>query len=443
MHDGRATPLASPWFLLLALCAPACSAPEPPSCEVAPGLPVFPGAEGPRIVVFRVAGTITLASHLDVLEPFITIAGQTAPGDGILVNGHGLVIFTHDVLIQHLRFRPGNFSSVQPDHNDAIAILGAEAGAGQDAYNIVLDHVSASWGEDENVSSQFGAHHITLSWSIVSEALDESRHDKGTHSAGLYFGDGTTCTSVHHTLLAHNAFRNPLLATRGLHDVVNNVIYDWRDIATEILPIGTITQANLVANCYRAGPSTSTAPLEVIYHQGDVAHFVLDSTALLNPAGRPELFVEGNIGPHRPDASVDHWAIVGDTWGETIAPETYRMRQRIAAAPVLATSAEVACQAVLEGAGATRPRRDGIDSRVVDEVRAGTGGIIDDPAEVGGFPAMAPGDAPPDADHDGMPDAWEITQGLDPADPADAAGDLDGDGYTNVEEWLHSLLEAP
>src|SRR5690606_28289437 len=140
--------------------------------------------KGPRIVVFRVGGPISLKSQLVIREPYITIAGQTAPGDGIVIRDMGIVIGTNDVLIQHLRVRPGNGADIRPDHNDGIQIFGRN-GDMTGAWNVVIDHVSVSWGEDELVSTWFAPHDITISWSIISEALSRSRHKKGTHSAGL------------------------------------------------------------------------------------------------------------------------------------------------------------------------------------------------------------------------------------------------------------------
>jgi pectate lyase len=465
-------------LLMCALVLPACASPEVPECAIPSGLPVFPGAagfgtttpagrggkvlevtsldddgpgtlrdavemSGPRIIVFRIGGTITLKNHLEIHEPFLTIAGQTAPGDGILINGAGLVIFTHDVLVQHLRIRPGAFSDVEPDLNDSIAILGSEAGTNDDAFNIVIDHVSASWGEDENVSTLFHAHDLTISWSIISEALDKARHDKGGHSAGLLLGDYTNCATVHHTLMAHNAFRNPLLSGGGRHDIENNVMYNWRDIATELAAQDRILQTNLVANCYLPGPSSNREIRETIYHTGDVGRYVTDSSELLSPAGRPELFVQGNQSPHRPNDSVNEWAIVSNGWDGTIAPETFRIMNRFPAPVVPLFTAADACNLVLDDAGASKPRRDSVDTRVIDEVRTGKGRIIDKPEDVGGFPTMNTADPPADIDHDGMPDAWELQEGLDPNDPSDAALDADADGYTNIEHYLHSLLGLP
>jgi pectate lyase len=429
----------------------------PRPVELQIGLPVFPGAEGfgtqtiagrggkvievtsladtgpgtlrsalddpaPRIIVFRVAGTIELEEVLPVAHPYVTIAGQTAPGDGICLKNAGLVITTHDVLIQHIRVRPGNEGSVEPDDNDAISILGRH-GDVDGAFNVVLDHVSASWGEDETVSTWYGAHDITISWSIVSEALNRSRHRKETHSAGLLIGDSSYHISVHHTLLAHNDFRNPLISEGGTHDIVNNVIYNWGVLPAEITDHDSNTFLNFVGNDFLPGPSTVPGPFEILFNEG-----------------HPSIYVAGNLGPHRPDPAMDEWALVGFGYGaEGVAPETYRRLTRFVTYPITASSAAVAREEVLAEAGATAPQRDPVDRRVVDEVRTGTGAIIDSPSQVGGYPALARGTAPVDSDRDGMADDWEQEIGLDPEDPSDGNGDLDGDGYTNVEEYLHLL----
>ncbi len=476
---SRRTRLSKTLLLLVGSCLlPACGSAEAPECTMPTGLPVFPGAagfgtttlagrggkilevtsladdgpgtlraavqtSGARTIVFRTGGTITLKTHLEIHEPFVTIAGQTAPGDGILINGAGIVIFTHDILVQHIRVRPGAFSEVAPDVNDAIALLGKDVDADNDAFNIVLDHVSASWGEDEVVSSIFGAHDFTISWSIVSEALDKARHEKGGHSAGLLFSDETNCASLHHTLLAHNAFRNPLLSGGGRHDIANNVMYDWRDIATEISPQDQIMQTNLVANCYLPGPSSNRDIREAIYHTGDPGRYMVDAAELLSGAGRPELFVEGNFAPHRPDETTNEWAIVSRGWDGSLAPETYRVKQRFLTPLVPLMKASDACTLVLDDVGANRPRRDVVDTRVINQVRQGTGRIIDKPEDVGGFPTMNSANSEADTDHDGMSDTWEMQNGFDPNDPADGALDANGDGYTNVEHYLHSLLGQP
>ncbi len=431
------------------------STPRPVEPQV--GLPVFPGAEGfgsrtiagrggkvievtsladdgpgtlcaalddpsPRIVVFRVGGTIELKSELQIIHPFVTVAGQTAPGGGICIKDAGIAISTHDVLIQHIRVRPGNKGPVDADVNDAISILGrrAEIHGGR---NVVLDHISASWGEDETISTWYGAHDITISWAIISEALNKSRHRKGGHSAGLLIGDGSYHVSVHHTLLAHNDFRNPLFSEGGTHDFVNNVVYNWGVLPAEIVDHDSNTFLNFVGNYLIPGPSTQPGPYEILFNEG-----------------HPRIYVEGNLGPHRPDPTMDEWALVGFGYGEKgVAPETYRSLTKYATPPITSVSATEALEKVLAEAGATVPQRDAVDRRVVDNVRKGNGSIIDSPDDAGGYPKLVSGDPPLDSDHDGMPDDWELEMGLDPEDASDGNGDLDGDGYTNIEEYLYLL----
>jgi pectate lyase len=375
-----------------------------------------------RIIVFRVGGTIELQSELQIVHPFVTIAGQTARGGGICIKGAGITIITHDVLIQHIRVRPGNKGPVDADINDAVSMLG-QRGEPDGAYNIVLDHISASWGEDETVSTWYGAHDITISWSIISEALNRSRHRKKTHSAGLLIGDSSYSVSVHHNLLAHNDFRNPLISEGGTHDIVNNVIYNWGVLPAEITDYGSNTFLNFVGNHFIPGSSTNQGPYEILF-----------------PDGNPRIYVQGNLGPHRPDPDMDEWALVGFGWGEKgVAPQSYRSPTRYATPPVSSQSAGEAMEMVLARAGATAPQRDAADQRVVADVKNRTGSIIDSPDDVGGYPKLAGGTPPTDSDHDGMPDEWERKMSLDPQDASDGNGDLDSDGYTNIEEYLHFL----
>lgn len=171
------------------------------------------------------------------------------------------------------------------------------------------------------------------------------------------------------------------------------------------------------------GPSTQAGPYEV-----------------LCDGGQPRIYVERNIGPHQPDPEGDPWAIVGYGYGEQgVAPREYQASERFPTHPGTVTGPKEAFEAVLQGAGATLPARDAVDRRVAADVRSRTGCIIDSPDQVGAYPRLATGEPPVDSDNDGMPDAWETEHGLDPHDPSDQNRDQDQDGYTNIEEYLHSL----
>jgi len=404
--------------------------PIPRAIEPQVGLPVFPDAEGfgtrtragrggkvievttladdgpgslraavndpaPRTIVFRVGGVIELKDFLVIQHPFITIAGQTAPGGGICLRNAGIVITTNDALIQHLRIRPGIEGQITPENNDAIAILGKH-GDISGAHHVVIDHVSTSWTEDETISVWYGAHDITISHCTISEALNKARHEKSTHSAGLLIGDGSYHVSVHHCLLAHNDFRNPLISAGGTHDIVNNVIYNWGNLTAEIVDPNANTFLNFVGNYFRRGPSSYRERYEILV-----------SPTREYGSGKPKIYAQGNLSPHRRDTDADEWSLVGFGWSDREpAPESMRSQTPFQTHPVTATDADTALIEVLAEAGATHPERDAVDRRIVADVTNKTGRIIDSPDDVGGYPVLARGELPADSDHDGMAHYW-------------------------------------
>jgi pectate lyase len=382
-------------------------------------------ATDPRIVVFRVGGTIETLSPITVESPYLTIAGQTAPGGGIALRASpdykqgSLIVRTHDVIIRGLRIRPGASTELS-DGRRGLFVTGG-------AYNVIIDHCSISWATDEDVALLDGAHDITVQWSIISEGLSHStsvtsEHSKGFSISGKSYGstERTRDVSVHHDLFAHNRDRNPMNASWGLVDVVNNVIYNYGTRATVARDVQTNVPLNFIGNYVKPGADST-----------DVHEVFVGETGTAPPGA--QLFVEGNIGPHRPTDADPQDAVVGSD------DHAYIVLSRFAAPAITTTSAVDAYQAVLQDAGATVPTRDAVDDRVVGDVEAGTGHIIDSPSDVGGWPALASGTPPADTDHDGMPDAWEATRSLDPA-VNDGALDRDGDGYTNVEEYLNSFF---
>lgn len=377
---------------------------------------------GPRIVVFRVAGTIELKTRIAITKPYITVAGQTAPGDGITIKSHAnnprspLQISTHDVVLRYLRIRPGG-TPADEGEIDAVTV-------GGDANNFIVDHSSFSWATDE-VFQTGRAHDFTIQWSIIAEGLNHSTHPKGEHSKGLHFRSESENISVHHNLLAHNHDRNPDINNTGLVDMVNNVFYNAGKSWVEVKDKFGEPNINLINNYFMRGPSSRSEAdhYEVTYYS-------------YSSKRKPEIYVRGNIGFHRP---------TNDLLEELIVREDSRLmivNDQFTAPPVTTVSAPQALDSVLENVGATLPVRDAHDQRIVNDVRNGTGKIIDDPSEVGGWLVMTSGTPPVDTDGDGMPDEWEKRWGLNPDNSADGKLDRTGDGYTNVEEYLNSLVAS-
>jgi len=310
-------------------------------------------------------------------------------------------------------------------------------------YNVVIDHVSTSWSEDEVISMGDGVEDVTVSWSIISEALGgERREDK--HSAGLLITHGSNRVSIHHNLFAHNDFRNPLINLGGTHDVTNNIIYDWGIEATAIRDLFSDTFVNFVGNYYIPGPSTieGIKPITVISEDPETGE-----------RGRsvPKLFASNNFrndtGASNEEIDVfysfqiDPDFIEGENINEQIewVKRTYFVNDPFDTSPVTTLGLNDNYNKVLNEAGAIKPKRDSVDNRIVNEVKTNTGKIIDSTSQVGGFPAMQGGIPPIDNDHDGMPDSWEYDNGLNPNDISDGKLDQDEDGYTNVEEYLFEI----
>lgn len=372
------------------------------------------------MVVLRVSGTIDLNAPVEIREPYITIAGQSAPGDGICLRRHGLSISTHDVVVRFLRSRPGDLSGREVD---AIAI-------GGDSRRVILDHCSASWSVDECLSPSGAIADVTVQWGIISEGLNHSVHRKGPHGYGsLVRAAGGL--SLHHNLWAHQNARSPRLGDNygqppfPLFDVRNNVMYDWGAMCSGMT--GDILSVNYVGNYLQPGPSSHRRRGPIVFTDTAQARY----------------WVEGNVVVGRPELTADNRKLFDRTEAKGRALVTL-MDRPFEVPVVTSTTAAAAYQAVLAHAGASLPSRDAVDSRVVGEVRSGGGRLIDSQWEVGGWPVLRQARPPADRDRDGMPDAWEAAHGLNPEDPADSAADRDGDGYTNLEEYLNSLVpQAP
>lgn len=368
-------------------------------------------AEGPRTIVFQVGGVIELKKNIWVRHPYITIAGQTAPGDGICLRGAGLNIRTHDVIVRGLRIRVGDApDGPQPESRDAIWV-----GDKDDVvYNVIIDHCSLSWAIDENASTWYPVHDVTFQWCIISEGLFHSLHPKGGHSMGLLVGDHAKRVSVHHNLFAHNNFRHPALKGDTLTEIANNVVYNWGSHAMGFSQVTDEqpSQATLIGNYFIPGPDSriNLGCFDIPSHASPKARlYASDNFAT----------VDMNIANPRKEnreAVVDSPPFEGS--GLTIQP------------------AKEAYEQVLAEAGATHPHRDPVDERIIADVKNNTGSLIDSQDEVGGWPNYRLATAPADSDADGMPDTWEKRHGF-PANQANNNADSDGDGYTNLEEYLN------
>lgn len=393
--------------------------------------------DGPRTVLFKVAGIITLKTPLAINQPFITIAGQSAPGDGICIRGETTEINTHDVVIRYLRLRRGNLKR----RDDGLG--------GNPAGNIIIDHVSASWGLDENLSlyrhmakSQDGGpddklavENLTIQWCISSEALDLNNHAFG----GTW--GGRNC-SFHHNLFACNTGRNPSIGMGGGFDYRNNVVFNWRHRTMD--GGDGSSRVNVVNNYYKPGPATPS---------GEIRFRICKAQARNSRDRFPgfgKWFVEGNIMHGFAEITANNWAGGVQYDAETkqkdeIIPAgseaLVRSRTEFTFEPIRTESAADAFESVLAFSGATLPRRDAVDVRVTESVRTGQPtfeeGILVTPADVGGWPEYKADQSPVDSDNDGLPDEWERAHRLNPLNPMDAQQDADRDGYLNLEEFLN------
>lgn len=486
-------------LLLLLLCLTSAAAAQPlrqaevppPDNDVPATLPAFPGAEGggmyatggrggrvlyvtsleddgskgtlrwavtrsyPRTVLFKVSGVIRLEKRLNITGGDLTIAGQSAPGDGICIAGFGVAVRADNVILRYLRFRMGDERGAAARDEDALG--------GRYCRNILIDHCSIGWSTDE-CASFYANENFTMQWCILSESLRHSLHAKGSHGFGGIWGGKNA--SFHHNLLASHDSRNPrfdhpLLYIpnvdpedfRGVVDFRNNVIYNW---GANSAYGGEGGRFNLVANYYKPGPATpdkSTGAFITAYGRTPDLHNKEQEVYYESPY--PTLYMAGNVMEGNRRITRDNYAGVrhartGGEPGELL--EAPMPINGLTEGHTTTHDAHTACKLVVAHAGASLVR-DAVDERVADDVRSGkasvtdggngsTGGFIDTQRAVGGWPAYRQLPAPEDSDGDGIPDAWERHAGLDPSDPADGARTDPKTGYTWLERYLNSLVEA-
>jgi hypothetical protein len=405
-------------------------------------------AEGPRTVVFRVSGIIRLKRPCTIFNPYCTVAGQTAPGDGICIANYSSGAYSsHDAIIRFMRFRVGDFARKGVDG----------AGLGN-CDHAIMDHCSISWASDEGTSSR-GAKNITFQRNIVAESLQHSYHYRAsdrtkfeTHAfAGSISGN---IGSFHHNLLAHCTDRNWSLAGGynqsgqydGYLDIRNNVVYNWTGRTTD----GGVMQMNYVNNYYKP------------YPQNPFVKWLLKLDPIGVEHGTPKYFMSGNVMEGF-DYEDNNWKAFT---GSAEVQKLVRVDSPLFESFVTTQTAREAFPNVLANVGATFPKQDVIDRRIIEEARTGTvhymgtkaatwdrpsrnfPGIIDTQNDVKDavgspnfpWPEYRTYNVPVDRDHDGMPDDWERRAGLNLNEPADGNTDRDGDGYTNLEEYLGWLV---
>ena len=457
---------------------------------------------GARIVVFNVSGIIRLKSPIFVRAPYITIAGQTAPGDGICIAGESFQVDTHDVIVRHMRFRRG----------ETLVWHREDSFGGNPVGNIMIDHCSCEWGLDENISfyrHMFDLHdgkdkrkeptvNVTIQNTISAKALDTWNHSFGSTIGGEN-------TTFMRNLWADNTGRNPSIGWGGVFNFINNVVYNWVHRTADGGEYTTMS--NFINNYYKPGPLTPK--------ESAVGHRIVKSESRsqglfpFKQFGR--VYAVGNVMEGYPEITHDNWnggIQTADKDGEMDATELALMRSDepfVMPFVNIIGDATKAFDYVLNNAGATVPCRDIVDQRICEEVRTGVAyyvpdyeasllkqqkktkkngkkgeqqdsqrtvptpygdmwglhkksqddegffkyrrldkesykkGIITDPRQMGGYPQYRDWQPYKDTDMDGMPDEWELANGLNPNDPADANGDLNGDGYTNIEKYINAI----
>lgn len=404
-----------------------------------------------RTIVFRVSGTIHLNSKLNI-KANTTIAGQTAPGDGICLADHPVVISGDNVIVRYIRVRMG-------DKNQNQGMV--DGSGGDDAFgnlgnkNIILDHCSVSWSSDEALTIYRGDS-ITVQWCFVSEPLNYSYHfeaggtDYQEHGYGGIWG--SRHGSFHHNLIAHAKGRLPRFAGSSTYppgtagqenaDFRNNVIYNWISYSTNG---GEGGNYNVVNNYYKYGPSTST---------GNSAGVPVRSQ-IMNPSKStdlpyPKIYLTGNYVDGYSAATTANWKGIAMSGGSLADTNQSKVNTPFSILPIAEQTATDAYEHVLNFGGCRLPNRDTLDERIANNVRNRTGRVIDVQGgyphgtpyaqTVNAWPTLQSATAPTDTDHDGMPDQWEIAHGLNPNSSADRSG-IATNGYTNLENYLNYLAD--
>lgn len=359
-------------------------------------------ASGPRVCVFETSGAIRLAvdDDINIRSGNLTIAGQTAPSPGIEIRNAGLYIHASDVLVQHIAIRPGDAPG-SAGNRDALKV----EGDAEDTRNVVIDHVSLTWSVDEIATNFFGWDNVTYRHVLFGEPLNNSIHPQGAHGFGvlMYDDSGTGRVSLVGNLFAHIRDRAPRVRTTNLV-LANNVMYNSSELHTTLSTINSASgNAAIVGNVYIDGPSERRWRKSIWFEA-------------LGSGSR--VHINQNVGPEGTD-----WQLVQNDAGVSLSAIRADSRPVWPAGLGVKPTGDVR-DWVLANVGSRPADRAAADQSIVDDVRNGTGAIVDCISgcsnSVGGWPSLA-----------------QRTRAL--TLPSNPSGDSDGDGYTNLEEWLHQM----
>lgn len=398
----------------------------------------YPGE--PITIVFTISGIIDLKSPLVIRRSNVTIAGQTAPGDGICLRGHSFILSgasregnKGNIIIRYMRSRPGG-----------TLMSGLYAFDMENCHDVIIDHCSFSWANEE-CAAMYDTKNTTVQWCIVSEGLYKAGHHKGVRSYGGVWGG--QYASYHHNLIAHQNSRTVRFNGSRAHDTIalvdyrNNVIYNWGSANApyggDVKIPGGVSQVNIINNYYMPGPATSSN-----------LRFMQALDAGTNSTGVGQWYLNGNIMEGDNRLTNHNW----DGLDLSHIPSELSLSAKAGKAFQISSTvstelAKDALKNVLENAGATFPKRDAVDARIVSETRSrqasgigsfGKPGIIDSPAAVGGWPSYQSAQAPVDTAKDGMPDDWELNMSLNPTNKEDR-NNTNTEGYTMLEVYLNTL----
>ena len=418
--------------------------------------------KGPRTIIFDVAGTIYLKSELRLRNGDVTIAGQSAPGQGICIADYPFQIGASNVIIRYMRFRCGN-RHVDKHEGDGLG--------GMDLHDVIIDHCSVSWSVDECLSV-YGSKNLTVQWCIAAQSMVNAGHSKGNHGYGGNWGGSGA--SYHHNLMIHHTSRTPRLGPRPSTqtdermDMRNNVIYNWGGNGCYG---GEGMNVNIVNNYYKPGPATEMRNATIQRRIAGIgirtSKYTGHNTANPNEWDKMwhvwgKFYVDGNVNSKYDDVTRDNWTYgmynqitngsgVDYTYTQE-TKDTMRIDEPIDFVAVTTHSAEDAFQKVLDYAGCRRlsTTRDALDLILVEDAKNGTAtytgsncdpGFINSQDDCGGWPVLTAANAPADLDNDGISDQWEDFNGLDPTDPTDG-NKVGEDGYTNLERYLNSLVNT-